>query len=125
MHGESSRAHGQGWVGAWRSATRLRFTRFTQLLGPTRGFGRHALSPITPGDTPQSVRLVGSEVATDSRRKTRFSVAVIDLTVAIVWTPAHLEYRPRRDRRNPVNGRSGSDASIRENLLGKSCETMS
>jgi hypothetical protein len=60
---------------------------------PDARFWTTRAEPTTPGDTPQSVKNGRWNVATDSRRKTRFSAAVIDLTVARVWMPAHVAAR--------------------------------
>jgi hypothetical protein len=60
---------------------------------PDARFWTTRAEPTTPGDTPQSVKDGRWNVATDSRRKTRFSAAVIDLTVARVWMPAHVAAR--------------------------------
>jgi hypothetical protein len=119
MRGQSSRAHTtvrRGWRGArllvyallvyallGYSVTRLLGYSVTRLLGysstlysvtrPDARFWTTRAEPTSSGDTPQSVKNGRWNVATDSRQKTRFSAAVIDLTVARVWMPAHVAAR--------------------------------
>jgi hypothetical protein len=111
MHGQSSRAHAtvrRGWRGARLLVYALLGYSVTRLLvyallgysstlysvtRPDARFWTTRAEPTTPGDTPQSVKNGRWNVATDSRRKTRFSAAVIDLTVARVWMPAHVAAR--------------------------------
>jgi hypothetical protein len=113
-----TRLLGYALLGYCYSVTRLRFTRlrFTRLLGysvtlysvtrllgysstlhsvtrPDARFWTTRAEPTSPGDTPRSVKNGRWNVATDSRQKTRFSAAVIDLTVARVWMPAHVAAR--------------------------------
>jgi hypothetical protein len=87
-----------GYSSTLYSVTRLLGYSVTRLLGysvtrPDARFWTTRAEPTTPGDTPQSVKDGRWNVATDSRRKTRFSAAVIDLTVARVWMPAHVAAR--------------------------------
>src|ERR1700688_3288590 len=106
MHGQSSRAQATvrrvgvalGYSSTLYSVTRLLGYSVTRLLGYSVTRFDATFWTTRVGTRPlqryATIRKRPVQVATNSRRKKRFSAAVVDLSVARAWTPAQPLVRP-------------------------------